>query len=125
MASNQALERSFLDSLSLQAISKTYARGEYLIREGQVEQHVYIITSGAVRVFHVSEFEEQTIRFGYEGSIITSLASFITGKPSELFIESLRKTTVSLVSKKQLYETVHSNTEYLRQYNQLLENLVV
>ena len=125
MATNQAYERAFLESLALQATTRTYARGEYLIQEGQVEQHVYMIESGAVRVFHVSEFEEQTIRFGYEGSIITSLSSFLTGKPSELFIEALRKTTVKLVSRTKLYEVVHSSPEYLRQYNQMLENLVV
>jgi CRP-like cAMP-binding protein len=125
MAPNQALEKSFLESLSLQSTTKVYARGEYLIREGQVEQHAYIINSGAVRVFHVTEFEEQTIRFGYEGSIITSLSSFITGKQSEFFIEALRKTTVQLVSKKQLYETVNASPERLRQYNQLLESLVL
>jgi len=125
MASNQASERAFLQSLSLQAMIKTYSRGDYLIREGQVEQHVYIIESGAVRIFHVSEFEEQTIRFGYEGSIITSLSSFITGKPSELFIEALRKTTVKLLSKTQLYEVVNSSADYLLQYTKMLESLVV
>ena len=77
------------------------------------------------QVFHVTEFEEQTIRFGYEGSIITSLSSFITGNPSEFYIEALRKTVVKTISKAKLYEIVNESHESLAQYSKLLENLVV
>jgi CRP-like cAMP-binding protein len=104
---------------------KILSKGEYIIREGQVEQALYFITAGAVRVFHVTEFEEQTIRFGYEGSIITSLSSFITGKPSELFMEALRKTELRIIPKQRLYEIANASAENLGQYIKLLESLVV
>ena len=86
---------------------------------------MYVIITGAVRVFQVTEFEEQTIRFGYEGSIITSLSSFITGKPSEFFIEALRKTNLKIISKQQLDQIVNESHESLNQYNRLLEALIV
>jgi CRP-like cAMP-binding protein len=104
---------------------RTYAKGDYVIREGQVEQALYLIQSGAVRVFHVTEFEEQTIRFGYQGSIITSLSSFITGDPSELYMEALRKTTLRAVSRKKLFEVVNENTENQKIYIAMLERLIV
>ncbi len=104
---------------------KTYAKGDYVIKQGQVEQSLYLIVSGAVRVFHVTEFEEQTIRFGYPGSMITSLSSFITGNPSELYMEALRKTTLRVASRKRLFEVVNENTENQSIYIKLLEGLVV
>jgi CRP-like cAMP-binding protein len=117
--------KRLLDALASTSETRRLAKGEYLIREGQVEQSLYFIETGAVRVFHVTEFEEQTIRFGYEGSIITSLSSFITGNPSEFWIEALRKTEVKIISKIKLYEIVNESSESQQQYNKLLESLIV
>ena len=103
----QFLIKRLLDAADSLGINKIFSKGEYLIKDGQVEQSIYFIESGAVRVFHITEFEEQTIRFGYEGSIITSLSSFITGKPSEFYIEALRKTTVKIIPKQLLFEIVN------------------
>ncbi len=104
---------------------QTYLKGAFIIKEGQVEQSLYFIVSGAVRVFHVTEFEEQTIRFGYQGSLITSLSSFITGKPSEFYIEALRKTSLRAIGRTKLYEVVHGNSENQRQYIKILESLII
>jgi len=125
MTSEQLFIKRLSDAAGATGISKIFSKGEYLIKEGQVEQSIYFIEGGAVRVFHVTEFEEQTIRFGYEGSLITSLSSFITGNPSEFYIEALRKTTVKIIRKQLLFEIVNESTETLLQYNKLLERLIV
>lgn len=125
MTPDQIFLKKLLDAATNSAGTKTFSKGDHIIREGQVEQSLYVIESGAVRVFRVTEFEEQTIRFGYEGSIITSLSSFITGKPSEFYIETLRKTTLKIISKNQLMQIANENIESLHQYNKLLEALIV
>ena len=125
MTPEQFLVKRLLDSADSYGVLKVYSKGEYLIREGQVEQSIYFIEAGAVRVFHLTEFEDQTIRFGYEGSIITSLSSFITGNPSEFYIEALRKTSVKIIPKQLLLEIVNEGAETLQQYNKLLERLIV
>jgi len=120
-------QHSFIESLfdDLTTPVKILSKGDYVVRQGQVEQSLYLIVSGAVRVFHVTEFEEQTIRFGYQGSMITSLSSFITGKPSELYMEALRKTTLRVVSRRKLFEVVNENPENQSSYIMLLEGLIV
>lgn len=121
-------QQSFIKNIfndATSTVSKTFLKGDYIIKQGQVEESLYYIESGAVRVFHVTEFEEQTIRFGYQGSMITSLASFITGNPSDLYIESLRKTTVRIIPRKKLYEFVNASAEHQSQYIHLLEGLIV
>lgn len=72
---------------------------------------MYLADSGTVRVFLLSAFEELTIRFGYEGSVINSLSSFLTGKPSEFYIEALRKTSITTITKAQLLELVYQSAE--------------
>lgn len=106
------------------AEQKVISKGQFLIKEGEVEKNLYFVTSGAIRVFYLSEYEEQTIRFGYEGSFINSLSSFIKGTPSEFYIQAIRKTTVKYISKEKLQALVNEDNESLKQYIQLLETLV-
>jgi CRP/FNR family transcriptional regulator, anaerobic regulatory protein len=124
MANGQAFIENLINTLDTISEPRTLSKGELLIREGQVEKHLYYIETGAVRVFHLSEFEEQTIRFGYEGSFINSLYSFIKGTPSEFYIEALRKSTLRVIPKLKLLDIVHESIERLSQYNSLLESLV-
>lgn len=102
----------------------TIAKGDFLIRQGQIEQHVHLVESGALRVFYLTEFEEMTIRFGYHGSFITSLASFINGTPSEFYMDAIRRTTVRSISKETLFSLVDESVETMKEYASLLESLI-
>ena len=86
---DQSFNHTLISTIQNLGVEKTISKGDFLLREGEVERNVYYISSGAVRVFLLSEHEELTIRFGYEGSIINSLASFIKGTPSEFYIEAI------------------------------------
>lgn len=103
---------------------KVIQKGEFLTKEGDIERSLYLIESGAVRVFYLSEFEEHIVRFGYEGSIINSLSSFLKEAPSEFYIEAIRKTTLKVISKKDLVNLRNESEENLSQYVDLLESLV-
>ncbi|HLP11569.1 MAG TPA: Crp/Fnr family transcriptional regulator [Flavobacteriales bacterium] len=113
-----------LQAIQEKATSKTVAKGSYIIKAGDIEQHLYFIETGAVRVFYLTEFEEHTIRLGYTGSIINSLSSFIKGTPSEFYIEALRKTELKVISKTDLRNLIHSSEENMRGYIDLIELLV-
>jgi hypothetical protein len=52
--------------------------------------------NGAFRVVFLTEHEEQTIRFGYENSIINSLSSFFKSTLSEFYIQSIRQMLILL-----------------------------
>lgn len=90
-----------------------------------MERYIYLVKQGAVRVFRLTSLEEQTIRFGYTGSIINSLASFVSDKPSDLYIEALRKTEVYKLGKNKFLDFVKSDPKHILEYNQLLEMLLV
>ncbi len=105
-------------------IPRTLSKGDFLIREGEVERNFYLVESGAIRVFYLSEYEEHIIRFGYDGSFIASLSSFIRGTPSEFYMEAIRKTTLKALSKTSLMQLVHESPVNLQQYTLLLESLI-
>ena len=121
-------EKSFSEKLLLSfneiGEQKVLSKGDLLLKEGDVETNLYLVQTGAIRVFYLSEFEEQTIRFGYKGSLINSLSSFIKATPSEFYIEAIRKSTIKIISKDNLLKLVHENEESLRQYIQLLETSI-
>ncbi|MEO6135019.1 MAG: Crp/Fnr family transcriptional regulator [Ginsengibacter sp.] len=120
-------EQNFLEKLhqTFNTIGreKVIQKGEFLTREGDIERNLYFIESGAVRVFYLTEFEEHIVRFGYEGSIINSLSSFIKETPSEFYIEAIRKTVVKIISKTELINLRNETEENLRQYIILIESL--
>ncbi len=106
------------------ATKRTVAKGEFILREGETEQHLYYVSSGAIRVCYLTDMEELTIRFGYEGSFINSLASFIKGTPSEFYIEAIRKTELKAIPKASLLALAHRDMETLAEYTSLIELLV-
>jgi CRP-like cAMP-binding protein len=95
-------------------IAKSLVKDELLLKEGQVENSLYLIESGAVRVFLLSELEETNIRFGYSGSMINSLASFLRQAPSEFYIEALRKTEIRILSRTQILRFYSSKSSASR-----------
>ena len=124
MTNNQDFAEKILTSFKETGVRTLVGKGEYLTREGEVERNFYLVESGAVRVFYLTEHEEHVIRLGYAGSFINSLSSFIKETPSEFYIEAIRKTAVRVMNKHTLMQLAYANTENLQQYTVLLEALV-
>ncbi|PWJ44608.1 Crp/Fnr family transcriptional regulator [Sediminitomix flava] len=99
-------------------------RNEYLKVKGSTDTNIYYIKSGSLRIFFEDEFEEQTIRLGYQGNIIGALDSFITEKSSDLYIQVLKKTEIWMVSKPSFMSFVHQNEERLKMWIVILEQLI-
>ena len=100
-------------------------RNEYLKVDGSIETNLYYITSGSLKVFILDEFEEHIIRFGYENDFITALDSFITQKPSDLYIQALKKSELKSISKIKYLEFINRNNENRLLWDQILEQLIL
>ncbi len=84
----QAEWEAFSEILSI----KQYKKGDYLIREGQVENHIYFLNRGATRNYFIKDGKEFTVDFQFEGDFVTAYYSLITREPSTIFIELLEDT---------------------------------
>ena len=102
----------------------TLNRNEYLKVKGSIDTQLYYVVSGSLRIFVLDEYEEHTIRFGYQKNITASLDSFITGQPSELYIQALKKTVLKVISKETFLSFVQTAVENLHLWQQVLEQFV-
>lgn len=102
-----------------------YKRNAYLITEGSSDASVFFITDGSVRVFTVDTEEENTIRFGYKNSFVTAIDCFFTDKPTQFYIQALKKTTVKVISKKVLLDFIESDVHLLKLWNTILSQLII
>lgn len=102
----------------------TIDRNEFLKVKGSIDNNLYYIESGSLRIFVLDDYEEQTIRFGYKENLIVSLDSFLTGKPSDLYIQAIKKTVVKVITKEQIEKFLETeNNRNL--WTKILENLVL
>ncbi len=110
--------------IALSAKTITLERNEFLKVKGSIDRNVYYIESGTLRIFILDEYEEQIIRFGYKENLIVSLDSFLTGKPSELYIQAIKKSTIKVITKPQI-DTFLSVDANRNMWIKILEDLVL
>lgn len=99
-------------------------RNEYLKVKGSIDTNVYYVESGSLRIFVLDNYEEQTIRFGYKDNLIVSLDSFLTGRPSDFYIQAIKKTTVHIITKQQVDDFLLTDSNKTL-WVSMLENLLV
>ncbi len=116
--------QKLIASLNTISTEKIFSKGAIILKENEIEQNVYFVKTGALRLFYNADGEEQTIRLGYKDSLITSLASFFNNEPSKFCIDAIRKTTVYIVPKKAILQLANENVESLQSYIKLLETLL-
>ena len=100
-------------------------RNEYLKVNGSVDTNIYFIENGSLKVFILDDIEERIIRFGYTGNIIVSLDSFLSEKPSEFYIQAIRKTIVKIIPNEVFREYMYESEANKDLLIQMLEDLVL
>lgn len=97
-----------------------FKKGDILTREGSIENNLFFIEDGAVKIYYQSELSEHIIRLGYNGSILNSLTSFLTQTPSELIIEVIRESNVKILKRYHVMKIIENSTGY----GKFLEKLI-
>lgn len=119
------MESELLAQLLEQSTDRKVLRNEFICQYGVIDKNIYFVENGAIRVFLQNEHEEQTIRFGYKGSFITALSSFLQGVPSVYYIQAIRASDLRVISKDRFEELIASDSRFLELYNKILEQLVI
>lgn len=87
-----------------------YKKKEYLLKKGEVENYLYFIYSGIVRVYFPKEDREICIDFGFPNSLICSFISFENRKPSDISIQTITPVKVIRFTK-ELVERFNSSSK--------------
>jgi len=82
-----------------------------LLRAGDVAKHIYLIQVGAVRLSVCNaQGVETSVQFFFEGDIVSSLESMVSGCPSGLDLIAIEACDLRVIDRDTLLALVRSNT---------------
>lgn len=114
-----------MDELNVWEKTIVVERNAYLAEYGSVARNLCYVVSGSLKVCMRDAREEHIVRFGYDGDFITSLDSFISGKPSNFFIQAIKKAKVKTISKAACQSFIKQNPANSQLWQDMLEQLVL
>ena len=112
-----------LSTLGLWDREITYNRWELIKHENTCDTHLYFIEKGCARVYFKEKELEHSLYFGYKGSLISALDSFLGEEPSSLVIECIMKTTVKVISKKTFTHFISTDSNHSELWMNALSDL--
>lgn len=113
--------RQLLDQNDLWEGIVELKRYEYLKVQGAVNTNLYFVISGSLRAYIIDEFEEHTIRLGYKDNMVAAMDSFLSEKPTPLYLQALKKCKLKVISKKAVMEFINSDPELVQLWCRLIE----
>lgn len=96
---------------------RTFARGEYFLKEGQICQHVGFIQKGLIRYYINKEGEELIYGFGMEGRFACNYESFLDRSISSKNIQFIEDSCLLMISHEglqQFYSDIKGGERYGR-----------
>jgi CRP-like cAMP-binding protein len=80
------------------------AKGEYLHSAGEICNRTFWVAKGLLRTYYLKDGREITDGFAAEGESLTSVNSFMTGKPDQYYLQAIENSTLfSLTNTDLLY----------------------
>jgi len=83
----------------------------YLLREGEIPRRIFFIEKGCLRAALNSHGKDITTQFFFEGSAVASIESFRTNSPSPISIQSVERSAVRVLLKKDFERLLHDFPE--------------
>jgi len=100
----------------------TTERNEILIQYDQVCRYYYFINKGCIRLFTTTKDGADTSRyFAFEGSFATALPSFIDQKPAHEYLQTIEKSELLCISRRDFYHLVETIPQFAKVYTEILE----
>jgi CRP-like cAMP-binding protein len=90
------------DDLQDYLTTKSFDKGELLLRNGDTCKKLYFIEGGLIKTFFTKDDKEFIMKFFPEHTLFTVVNSFETQTPSNYEIMALEKTTVTYILKTDL-----------------------
>src|SRR5271154_559571 len=77
---------------------KTYKKGDYFLKEGQICKQVGFVAKGLMRYYINHDGEEKTYAFSQENNYVCNYESFLPQSPSSKIIQALEDCDVLVIS---------------------------
>lgn len=114
-----------LDILESILVSQKYAKGEMILKEGEICRQFLYIDKGLVRQFYFKHGKEVTEHLGQEQTIVMCIESLFKKEPTKLQVEALEPTTVYALPKADLERVAMHNVNIQILYRKILEESLI
>lgn len=114
-----------LDILESILVSQKYAKGEMILKEGDICRQFLYIDKGLVRQFYFKHGKEVTEHLGQEHTIVMCIESLFKEEPTKLQVEALEPTTVYALPKTDLERVAMHNVNIQILYRKMLEESLI
>lgn len=98
MTNFEAVSLENAEALSGFSQIKSFAQGDFLMKEGQIQKGCFFVVSGCVREYYLIDGEERTTAFYTDMQPITSLASSQPKSPVKFYLECVEDSIVTFMS---------------------------
>jgi CRP-like cAMP-binding protein len=93
---------------------RSFDKRELLLRPGEVEQYMNFIVKGLARMYFYKGRSEVILNLAKEKELISSSSSFLSGAPSNYYIETLEPTTLLSITRDDLDRVYKQNSRIER-----------
>jgi CRP-like cAMP-binding protein len=100
-------------------------KGEFILRGGDVCNHVTFINKGFIRVFNIVNDDELTINFSFEGNFFTDFASLITRTPTTDYMVAMEDLEILQIQYDDLQRAYESSPVWQKFGRLMAENVLV
>jgi CRP-like cAMP-binding protein len=99
-----SLDQSAQEALTSSMITRSYKKGDYLLRQGEVCKLSFLIEKGVARKYYLNEGKEITTELFFENDLAVSLQSYTLQKPSHEYIQAVEPVTASVTNYQKFQE---------------------
>ena len=114
-----------LDILESVLVPMKFAKGEIILKEGDICEHIYYVERGLTRQFYFKNGKELTEHIGVEHAIVMCIESLFKEKPTYLQLEALEPTLIYAMPKHRLEEVALHNVNIQILYRKILEESLI
>jgi CRP-like cAMP-binding protein len=95
-------------------VIRTIEKKQLLVKAGEVEEYLNFIVRGLARMYFYKNKTEVITNIAREGEIISSSSSFLSGTPSNYYVETLEPSTFLSISRQQLEQAYKESSSIER-----------
>jgi CRP-like cAMP-binding protein len=114
-----------LDTLESILVPKKFAKGEMILKAGEICENIYYIDKGLIRQFYYKNNKELTEHIGADGEIFMCIESLFREEPTELQVEALENSIIYLIPKHRLEQVALHNVNIQIMYRKILEESLI
>jgi len=99
--------------------SKSIKKNQYLLKQGDTCKDLVFVRKGCLRMYYIKDDVEVSVWFAFPQSSAIEIYSFISGKPSDYFLQAIEDSEVLYLPKtdlNQLYQYHPRMQEMMRKF---------